>query len=63
MSISIKEILEQFKAWGINPIENIEEEIERELTEDEIKKIIIYSIGFCDFDSCQNQIIEDCLDL
>lgn len=53
IKISADDIREQLRDWNIRRLDVLEEVIGRELTDDEFTDIIIFLIGYADFDSSE----------
>lgn len=49
ITISKEEIREQLKDWGVHQFKQLEEALERELTDEEFKEMILYLIGYADY--------------
>jgi hypothetical protein len=49
ITISKDEIRRLLKGWGFNKIEDLENALERELTDDEFKELIFHSMGYADY--------------
>ena len=46
ITITREEIIEQYAEWGIDFIDEIEEKIRRELTDEECRKILMHCLGY-----------------
>lgn len=59
-TITREEIKEQYNDWGLYFIEDIEESIDRELTDEECRKILMYCLGYA---PSGRELVEEALDL
>lgn len=60
ITITREEIIEQYAEWGIDFIDEIEEKIRRELTDEECKKILLFCLGYV---PNKYELTENCLNL
>ena len=52
-NIERKEIIEVLQNWKIDSVEKLEKELGRELTDGEIKDMLIYIMGYFNFSECK----------
>lgn len=48
IEITREEIQKQLEDWGVDFLNEIEKELERKLTERDLKKILLHGIGFAE---------------
>ena len=53
-NISRKEIIEILQNWKVDSVEKLENGLGRELTDGEIKDMLIYLMGYFNFDEYKN---------
>lgn len=56
IEISKEEIRKLLKNWGYNQLDDLENTLKRELTEDEFKELIMYSMGYADFSKAETLV-------